>query len=79
VRRAAYVALLIAIWLISLAALTLGLDSIEHPPFVPYALIGGAYFGSLCSVSLAEEIAEALGQRSRNGAGRLPCRWEGRV
>jgi len=76
-RRTAYIALLLTIWLVSLAALALGLDSIEHPPFVPYALIGGAYFGAISTVSLAEEIAEALGRISGNRTGRLPCRWEG--
>ena len=70
-RRLASIALLLALWLVSLAALALGLDSIEHPPFVPYALISGAYFGALSAVSLAEEIAEALG-RSR-GIGQRHC------
>jgi len=85
-RRAAYITLLLAIWLVSLAALALGLDGLlGHPPFIPVALISGAYFGALSTVSLAEEIAEALGRISGNGlrppgghrTGRLPCRWEG--
>jgi hypothetical protein len=46
-RRAAYIALLLTIWLISLAAIALGLDSIEHPPFFPHALLAGAYFGAV--------------------------------
>jgi hypothetical protein len=50
---------------VSLAALALGLDSIEHPPFLPAALLAGAYFGALSAVSLAEEIAEALGRDYR--------------
>ena len=63
-RRTAYIALLLTIWLVSLAALALGLDSIEHPPFVPYALIGGAYFGAISTVSLAEEISEWAVQKT---------------
>jgi hypothetical protein len=84
-RRAAYIALLLTISLASLAALALGLDGLEHPPFIPIALISGAYFGALSAVSLAEEIAEALGRMrkqrgsaiSGNRTERLPCRWEG--
>ena len=77
-RRLASIALLLAIWLVSLAALALGLDGlVEHPPFVPHALLAGAYFGALSTVSLAEEIAEALGRRSGNRTGSLPCRREG--
>jgi len=68
-RRVAYVLTLIGIWAASLAAIALGLDGIlGHPPFLPIALIGGAYFGSISTVSLAEEIAEALG-RSRGPCG----------
>src|SRR5262249_52731102 len=77
-RRAAYILTLVGIWAASMAALALGLDGLEHPPFVPHALLAGAYFGSISTVSLAEEIAEALGRRSGNESGNLPCRWEGR-
>jgi hypothetical protein len=38
-------------------ALALGLDGLEHP-FVPHALLAGAYFGAISTVSLAEEISE---------------------
>jgi hypothetical protein len=84
-RRAAYILTLIVIWAASLAALALGLDGLEHPPFVPVALISGAYFGSISTVGLAEEIAEALGRTrkqrgsaiSGNRTARLPCKWEG--
>jgi len=75
IRRTAYIALLLAIWLASLAALALGLDGLEHPPFVPHALLAGAYFGALSTVSLAEEISEWRAARNRTGD--LPCRWEG--
>jgi hypothetical protein len=57
-RRAAYILTLAAIWAASMAALILGLDGLEHPPFVPHALLAGAYFGAISSVSLAEEISE---------------------
>src|SRR5262245_12374813 len=73
-RRTASIAVLLAIWLVSLAALALGLDSIEHSPFIPHALLAGAYFGAVSTVSLAEEIAEALG-RSRGPCGET---WRGR-
>jgi len=75
-RRAAYIALLLAIWVVSLAALALGLDGLEHPPFVPHALLAGAYFGALSTVSLAEEISEWRATRG-NRTAHLPCRWEG--
>jgi apolipoprotein N-acyltransferase len=39
-----------------MANLVLALDGIEHPPFIPFALIGGAWFASFATVSLAEEI-----------------------
>jgi hypothetical protein len=86
-RRAAYILTLIGIWAASMAALALGLDGLEHPPFVPHALLAGAYFGSISTVSLAEEIAEAvgfarpkaIGRISGNRTGQLPCRWEGWV
>jgi hypothetical protein len=74
-RRLASIALLLTVWVVSLAALALGLDSIEHPPFVPHALLAGAYFGALSTVSLAEEISEW--RAARNRTGNLPCRWEG--
>src|SRR5262249_53300946 len=51
-RRWAYILTLIVIWAASMAALALGLDGLlGHPPFVPYALISGAYFGALSTVS----------------------------
>lgn len=55
-RRAVYIALLILLWAVSMAELALGLDGIQHPPFIPLALIGGAWFGSFATISLAEEI-----------------------
>ena len=82
-RRAAYIALLLAIWLVSLAALALSLDGLlGHPPFMPVALISGAYFGAISTVSLAEEISEwrttrdyrpncPLGRRGCGGWGRV--------
>jgi hypothetical protein len=71
-RRTAYIALLLAVWLVSLAALALGLDAIENPPLIPHALLAGAYFGAVSTVSLAEEIAEAIGRISGDRTGRLP-------
>jgi hypothetical protein len=70
-RHAAYISILIGLWLFGMAALMLGMDSLLHPPFFPHALLAGAYFGAISTVSLAEEIAEALGRRSGNRTGRL--------
>src|SRR5262245_30860294 len=75
-RRTAYVLTLIALWAASVAALLLGMDSFWHPPLFPHALLAGAYFGALSTVSLAEEAAEVLGQRNRTA--RLPCCWQER-
>jgi hypothetical protein len=55
-RRFLYVALLILLWAASMMSLALALDGIEHPPFVPAALIGGAWFASFATISIAEEI-----------------------
>jgi hypothetical protein len=74
-RRTAYILVLAVIWAASMAALALGLEGLEHPPFVPHALLAGAYFGALSTVSLAEEISEWRADRNRTGG--LPCRWEG--
>jgi hypothetical protein len=74
--------ILIVVWAASMGVLALGLDGIEHPPFIPYALISGAYFGALSTVSLAEEISEwratrdyrpncPLGRRGSGGWGRI--------
>src|SRR5690349_19042333 len=63
-RRAAYILTLIGIWAASMAGLALGLDGLEHPPFLPIALISGAYFGSISAVSLAEEISEWTVQKT---------------
>jgi hypothetical protein len=60
-RHVAYILTLIVIWAVSMTALALGLDGLEHPPFIPHALLAGAYFGAISTVSLAEEIAEAFG------------------
>jgi len=60
-RHAAYILTLVVIWTASMAAVVLGLDGLEHPPFIPYALIAGGYFGAITTVTLAEEIAEAFG------------------
>jgi hypothetical protein len=51
-----YVALLILLLAVSMASLALALDGIEHPPFIPLALVGGAWFASFATISLAEEI-----------------------
>jgi hypothetical protein len=75
-RRAAYIILLLTILVISLAAIALALDGLAHPPFLPHALLAGAYFGALSALSLAEEAAEWL---FKNKTARLPCRWEGWV
>jgi hypothetical protein len=64
-RHAAYILTLVVIWTASMAAVVLGLDGLEHPPFIPYALIAGGYFGAITTVTLAEEIAEALGRDYR--------------
>jgi hypothetical protein len=61
-RRAAYISILIGLWLSSTAALMLGMDSFGHPPFFPHALLVGGYWAALCSVALAEEAAEWLSQ-----------------
>jgi hypothetical protein len=66
-RRRAYILILIVIWAASVAALALGLDGLEHPPFVPTILISGAYFGAITTVCLAEEVAEGMA-RKRNRA-----------
>jgi hypothetical protein len=39
-----------------MCALLLALDGIEHPPFIPLALVGGAWFASFATISLTEEI-----------------------
>jgi hypothetical protein len=72
-RRAAYILTLTALWLFSMAALALGLDSLSHPPFFPHALFAGGYWAALCSVALAEEIGEwkATLRKSRSS---LPAR-----
>jgi hypothetical protein len=62
-RRSAYVCSLIGTWLAGLAALVLGLDSIQHPPFIPLALVVGAYWAAVCSVLLAEEAADWMARR----------------
>jgi hypothetical protein len=74
-RHAAYISILIGLWLFGMAGLMLGMDSVLNPPFIPHALFGGAYWAALCSVALAEEAAEWI---RGNGTGRVPCRWEGR-
>lgn len=71
-RRAAYILILVVIWAASMASLALGLDGIEHPPFVPHALLAGAYFGAISTISLAEEVAEWM-LRNRSGNS-LPAR-----
>ena len=77
-RYCAYISILIGIWAGSMAALVLGLDGLlGHPPFVPVALISGAYFGAISTVSLAEEIAEW--RLSKNKTAGLPCLWQGRA
>jgi len=56
VRKALYVALLTLLWAFAMAELVLALDGIQHPPFAPIFLVGGAWFASFATVSLAEEI-----------------------
>jgi hypothetical protein len=80
-RYVAYISILIGVWLFGMAALMLGVDGLLHPPFVPVALISGAYFGAITTVCLAEEVAEAIGSArpkaigriSGNRTGQLPC------
>ena len=55
-RKALYLLLLAALWSASMASVMLALDGIEHPPFIPLALVGGAWFASFATISLAEEI-----------------------
>jgi hypothetical protein len=43
-------------WTFAMAALALALDGLEHPPFIPLALISGAWFASFATISIAEEI-----------------------
>jgi len=43
-RQAAYISILIGLWLFSMAALMLGMDSFGHPPFFPHALLVGGYW-----------------------------------
>jgi hypothetical protein len=47
VRRAAYISILIGLWLFSMAALMLGMDSFGRPPFFPHALLVGGYWAAL--------------------------------
>jgi hypothetical protein len=76
--RAPRGAFLLAVWLVSLAAIALGLDGIlGHPPFLPIALVGGAYWGALSATCLAEEVAEW--RLPKNKTARLPCLWRGRA
>jgi hypothetical protein len=56
VRQTLYIGLLATLWLLAMAALVLALDGLERPPFIPLALVGGAWFGSFATVSLIEEI-----------------------
>jgi hypothetical protein len=73
-RYMAYILLLIVVWSASMAALAFGLDGLEHPPFVPHALLAGAYFGAISTVSWPRKLPR---RKSGNKAVRLPCRWEG--
>src|SRR5262245_59476303 len=81
-RRWTYILILAVIWAASMGAIMLGMDSLLHPPFIPHALFGGAYFGTISTVSLAEEISEwraardyrpncPLGRRGSGGWGRV--------
>jgi hypothetical protein len=48
-RRLAYILILIGVWLVGMAGLMLGMDSLLHPPFFPHALFAGGYWAALCS------------------------------
>ena len=73
-RRAAYISILIGLWLFSMAALMLGMDSFGHPPFFPHPLLVGGYWAALCSVALAEELVEWLSQKASKFTALLPPR-----
>ena len=82
-RRAAYLTLLSLLAIAGTAELALALDGLlGHPPFVPIALVSGAWLAAFAVISLAEEIAEwraardyrpncPLGRRGSGGWGRV--------
>jgi hypothetical protein len=60
-----HISILFGVWLVGMAGLMLGMDSLLHPPFFPHALFAGGYWAALCSVALVEEVGEWLSQRRR--------------
>jgi len=66
--RIAYISILFGVWLVGMAGLMLGMDSLLHPPFFPHALFAGGYWAALCSVALVEEVGEWLSQRRRSAS-----------
>jgi hypothetical protein len=76
-RRLAYICILVGVWLVGMAALLLGLDSILHPPFFPLAIFAGGYWAALCSVLLAEEASEWMGKSGSKSVQLLPRRCPG--
>jgi len=72
--RIAYISILFGVWLVGMAGLMLGMDSLLHPPFFPHALFAGGYWAALCSVALAEELVEWLSQKASKSTALLPPR-----
>src|SRR5262245_10286793 len=82
-RRAAYISILIGLWLFGMATLMIGLDDLLfRGHLLGWFLFGGGYWAALCSVALAEEVAEwratrdyrpncPLGRRGSGGWGRV--------
>jgi hypothetical protein len=63
-RQAAYLTFLSLLAIAGTAELALGLDGLlGHPPFVPIALVGGAWLAAFATVSLAEEVADWIGRK----------------
>ena len=63
-RQAAYISILIGLWLFSMAALMLGMDSLGIRPS----------FRTRFSVALAEELVEWLSQKASKSTALLPPR-----
>ena len=78
-RHAAYLTILIVLWLAGMAALVLAIDAFLGGHAIPFAgrvAMGGGWAAAFSSVSLAEEVAEWRAARG-NRTERLPCRWQG--
>jgi hypothetical protein len=82
-RRVAYILTLVTCWVGGMAAIVLWLDGLVFGPSAPALfVITGAWWAAIATVSLAEEVAEALG-RSRGPCGETwreapPTAWRGR-